>query len=275
MTVLDDSAAIVEQQITARVNNTDKRYNKCTLIGNWFEERSKYKRECFKHDTTYRQHYRMPEYDSFLGKRDKPSWDVKQSQINVCGSILEINPQQVNPFVTTYDLTFDRHLAHGSMERTKPAFRATRAPWNVEHRANVCAQQFATTRGILPPKQVEWLYDKSFENPCSAYPGRTLYTCNYCPMTATEYRRTLELTKMCADRAYNNRPVRVLPRHLDGYAPIGVHRISVVPDVLVNLPPGCSTRSPTTTGCLDQSCVRRIDHGGLRCELSRFPIVSP
>lgn len=274
MTVLDCSAAIVEQQITARVNNTDRRYDKATLTGNWYEERSKYKRECFKHDSTYRQHYRMSEYDSFLGKRDKPSYDVKQGQNSVCGSILEINPQRVNPFVTTYDLAYDRHIGHGTMERTKPAFRALLAPWNREHRANVCAQQFATERGILGPKQKLWAYDKSFENPCAAYPSKTLYTCEYCPVSAPEYKRTLELTKMCANRAYNNRPVRVLARHLDGYAGRGVRQIRVAPDVLVNLPPGCSIRSPTTTGCLDQSCFKRLDHDGLRRELSRFPGVT-
>ena len=73
MTILDCSAAIVEEQVTARVNNTDRRFDKATLIGNWCEERSEYNRECFQHDSTYRQHYRIPEYDSFLGKRDKPA----------------------------------------------------------------------------------------------------------------------------------------------------------------------------------------------------------
>ncbi|KAF0310534.1 hypothetical protein FJT64_018490 [Amphibalanus amphitrite] len=217
----------------------------------------------------------MPEYDSFLGKRDKPSYDVKQSQSSVCGSILEISPLRVNPFVTTYDLAYDRHVAHGTMERTKPAFRALLAPWNREHRANVCAQQFATERGILPPKQKLWDYDRSFVNPCAAYPSRTLYACEYCPVSAADYRRTLEVTKMCANRAYTGRPVRMVPRRLDGYAGRGVHQVRVVPDVLASLPAGCSVRAPTSTGCLDQSCVRRIDHDGLRCELSRYPGGTP
>ena len=274
MVALDCSAAIVEDQVTARVNNTDRRFDKATLIGNWYEERSKYRRECFKHDSTYRQHYRVPEYDSFLGKRDKPSWDVKQSQSSVSGSILEINPFQVNQFVTTYDLAYDRHVEHGSMTRTKPTLRALLAPWNEERRANVCTQQFATTRGILPSKQKLWNYDKSFENPCAAYPSSTLHKCEFWPASAAEYKRNLEQTRACANRAYNNRPARVLNRHLDGYAARGVRHIRVVPDVLVNLPPGCSVRAPTATGCLQQSCARRIDHSGLKCRLSTFPNVT-
>ena len=157
------------------------------------------------------------------------------------------------------------------MERTRPTFRALLAPWNQEHGDNVCAQQFSTERGILPLKQKLWNYDKSFDNPCAIYPSNTLNKCEFHPISAAEYRQSLEQAKVCANRAYSSGPVRLLPRHLGSYAARGVSCIRVVPDVLPSPSPGCSARAPTATGCLDQSCLEQMDHRRLARQLSSFP----